>query len=131
MKLNHILPALAVAAAALSTAVPAAQASTLNDDNIRKEIAGKKVLLQTRWGSFPLRYRANARVTGDGSALGLARFFTPKETGRWWVANNRLCQQFPTWYKGKTSCFRLRKTGPNRLNWTRQDGVSGTAVVSR
>jgi len=108
-----------------------AHASAMDGKDIRAAISGKKVLLKTRWGSFPLRYRANSRVVGDGSALGLAKFFAPKETGNWWVANNRLCQKFPTWYKGQTSCFRLKKSGPNTLKWVRQDGASGTAVISR
>jgi len=130
MKSKSTLFAVALASAFLAQPM-IADAKTLSGNDIKQKIAGKKVLLKTRWGDFPLRYRTNARVTGDGTALGLAKFFAPKETGRWWVANNRLCQKFPTWYKGQTSCFRLRSTGPNRLSWVRQDGASGTAVISR
>ncbi|MEM1039512.1 MAG: hypothetical protein AAGI12_08575 [Pseudomonadota bacterium] len=130
MKSKSTLFAVTLASAFLAQPMMA-EAKTLSGNDIKQKISGKKVLLQTRWGNFPLRYRTNARVTGDGSALGLAKFFAPKETGRWWVANNRLCQKFPTWYKGQTSCFSLRSTGPNRLSWVRQDGASGTAVISR
>ncbi|MEL6947463.1 MAG: hypothetical protein AAFO73_07500 [Pseudomonadota bacterium] len=131
--MRYALTAAALALAVLGSSVTVDQASAkaLSSQDIKRAIAGKKVLLQTRWGSFPLRYNRNARVTGDGRALGLARYFSPKETGRWWVANNRLCQRFPTWYKGQTSCFRLRKTGPNTLSWVRQDGFRGTALISR
>lgn len=104
-------------------------AKNLSSGEINSLISGKKVLLQTSFGSFPLRYKASKRVTGDGTALGLARFFAPKETGQWWVKSDRLCQKFPTWYSGKTFCFSLQKAGANRLRWRRDDGYSGTAVI--
>jgi hypothetical protein len=59
-------------------------------------------------------------VTGDGTALGLGRWLAPKETGRWWVRGDRLCQQWPTWYDGKPSCFQIRMTGERT-----QMGASG------
>ncbi len=105
-------------------------AKALSDAQIQSTISGKTVRLATRWGSFPLIYRANKSVTGNGEALGLARFFAPKETGKWWVAGGRLCQQFPTWYDGKPNCFSLTATGGNNLTWVREDGYSGTATVS-
>ena len=108
-----------------------ASASNLSGEQIKEVISNKKVVLKTRWGAFPLRYASNKRVTGDGSGVGLARFFTPKETGSWWVASNKLCQRFPTWYDGQTFCFSLEKTGSNKLRWRRDDGYSGTAVVQR
>lgn len=98
---------------------------------IRQAISGRKVLLQTSWGGFPLTYGEGGRVAGDGSALGLARFFSPKETGRWWTTQNQLCQQFPTWYDGRSFCFTLSKAGENTLKWTREDGYSGTATIQR
>ncbi len=107
-----------------------AKASALNDAEIRNTVSGKTVRLATRWGSFPLNYRSNKTVTGNGEGLGLAKFFAPKETGKWWVAGGKLCQQFPTWYDGKPNCFSLTSTGGNSLKWVRTDGYSGTATVS-
>ena len=106
-----------------------AHASNLSGKEINRLISGKKVVLQTSYGAFPLRYKSSKRVVGDGTGLGLARFFAPKETGRWWVASNRLCQKFPTWYRGKTFCFTLEKEGSNKLRWKREDGYSGTAII--
>ena len=107
-----------------------AQASQkLSGSDIKKTISGQKVVLATSYGSFPLRYSASKRVTGDGSELGLAKFFAPKETGKWWVRANKLCQKFPTWYSGRTFCFTLEKTGPSTLKWRRSDGFSGTATI--
>lgn len=104
-------------------------AKYLSGNEINRLISGQQVLLQTNWGSFPLRYGTSKQVTGNGTALGLARFFAPKETGRWWVKSDRLCQQFPTWYSGKTFCFSLEKAGAKKLRWRRDDGYSGTAVI--
>lgn len=101
-----------------------------NDSAIRSLVAGKRVYLKVPLGGeFPLYYQANGRVTGDGSALGLGKYFAPRETGEWWVDGGQLCQRFPTWYKAKTSCFRLRPTGETRLRWKRDDGYSGRARI--
>ena len=71
----------------------------------------------------------NGAVSGDGSALGLGKFMAPKETGKWWVDGANLCQQWPTWYDGKATCFTIEKTGDSSLNWVRDDGKSGTARI--
>ena len=101
----------------------------LSDGQIKAAISGKTVTLATSWGAFPLKYGNDKRVTGDGSGLGLARFFSPKETGKWWVAANQLCQKFPTWYKGKTFCFTLTQESSDKIKWRREDGYSGTATI--
>ena len=106
-----------------------AAASQLSGDEIRQTIGGKTVELNTRWGGFPLTYSRGGAVTGDGRGLGLGRFFSPKETGKWWVSGNQLCQQFPTWYDGRRFCFTLIRSGENTLRWQRDDGRSGTARV--
>lgn len=116
----------------MTTTASWGQASkTLKNKEIKQLVTDKRVMLSTFYGSFPLRYRSNRKVFGDGSALGLARFFAPKETGKWWVANNRLCQKWPSWYDGKSLCFTISMLGPQKIRWVRQDGYSGTATVSQ
>jgi hypothetical protein len=118
---------LALAAGLLVTP---AFASGLSGAEIKDAIGGKQVMLRTFWGGFPLRYASSGAVTGDGTALGLAKFFAPKETGKWWVAGDKLCQQFPTWYKGKQFCFTLSRQNATTLKWVRDDGYSGTAKIA-
>jgi hypothetical protein len=120
--------ALALALAISFTASPAFSAQ-LSGADIKSAIAGKQVMLRTFWGGFPLRYATSGAVTGDGTALGLAKYFAPKETGKWWVAGDKLCQQFPTWYKGQQFCFTLAKQNETTLKWVRDDGYSGTAKI--
>ncbi|WP_422370029.1 hypothetical protein [Hoeflea sp.] len=119
-----------VAAICVSAAPVTAAAEQLSGSELKNFVVGKRVYLATPFGGeFPLNYKPSGAVTGDGSALGLGKFMAPKETGRWWVRGDRLCQQWPTWYDGKPSCFRIQKTGDRTLNWERQDGRSGKARI--
>jgi hypothetical protein len=130
MKTTIAVAAMAFATVTMPAFAPSqAAASEMSGTAIRAAIKGKTVMLKTRWGGFPLRYATSGSVTGDGTALGLARFFAPKETGRWWVDGNKLCQQFPTWYSGRTTCFTLTRKDEATLRWEREDGYSGTAVI--
>ena len=108
----------------------AASAEPLQGSAITEAISGKRVTLVTMGLQFPLVYNRDGTVAGDGSAVGLSRYFNPTETGSWWIDSDRLCQKFPTWYKGKTWCFGLEAECANRLRWRRDDGFSGKAVIS-
>ena len=97
---------------------------------LKQLVNGKRILLKIPMGGeFPLYYQTNGQVSGDGTKTGLGRFFAPKETGRWYVDGENLCQQFPTWYKGKVTCFTIQKTGATTLKWIRDDGYSGRARI--
>jgi len=109
----------------------ASYADFLSPAEIKQTVIGKRVLLATRFGvEFPLVYRTNGSVKGDGTGTGLGRYFSPKETGRWWIQGNRLCQKFPTWYDGVAQCFTLERIGNNKLRWKTNDGRSGTATIT-
>ncbi len=115
---------------ALALAPVTAKAEQLAGNQLKQFVNGKRVYLATPFGGeFPLNYQRSGAVTGDGTALGLGKFFAPTETGRWWVKGENLCQQWPTWYDGKTTCFQIRKTGERSLDWVRDDGRSGKARI--
>ena len=130
MKLRVLLLSFAITCPILS-ATTFAHAETLSATQIKQTVTGKRILLATRYGvEFPLVYSSNGSVKGDGTGTGLGKFFSPKETGKWWIKGQQLCQKFPTWYDGKTQCFTLERAGGNKLKWKTNDGRSGTARVS-
>ncbi len=107
-----------------------AKADTLSAEQIKSEVIGKRIYIATPFGGeFPLYYANSGNVSGDGTKLGLGKYFAPKETGRWWIQGSQLCQQWPTWYKGRQFCFTLQRTGENGILWNRDDGRSGEARI--
>lgn len=130
MRRSRISGATALAFGSFILVAAPAAAQNVAGDELRALVTDKRVLLATQYGvEFPLTYRSDGTVTGDGSGLGLAKFFVPRETGQWWVDGSQLCQQFPTWYDGEVSCFTIEQTSKTTLNWTRDDGESGTARI--
>jgi hypothetical protein len=102
----------------------------MNGQEIRDRIAGKRVYLAIPLGGeFPLHYKTNGTVDGSGEAVGLGKYMQPKDSGRWWIAGERLCQQWQSWYEGREFCFTLTDAGPQRLQWTRDDGLTGRARI--
>lgn len=105
-------------------------ASELTDADIKSEIVGRTIYLAAPLGGeFPLNYRPNGVVDGDGQALGLGRLAKPSDRGRWWVRGGRLCQQFESWYNGKPMCFVLSRAAPGTVAWLRDDGERGVARI--
>jgi hypothetical protein len=128
MKPNYLrlLPAFAF----VSLASGGAQAGPLSGEEIKSLIGGKRVYLSTPLRiELPLYYKSKGTVVGNISGFSFARLFAPSEAGRWWVEGARLCQKWPTWYKGKQFCFTISKIGDTRIAWTRDDNYSGTARI--
>lgn len=108
-----------------------AHAEPIAGERLRAFVEGKRIYLATPFGlELPLRYLPDGTVSGDITGFSFARMFSPREDGRWWVAGDRLCQKWASWYAGKTSCFTVRKTGEQSIIWTRDDGASGRARVA-
>jgi hypothetical protein len=113
-----------------SVSVSPAQAETLSGPELRKRIVGRTVYLSAPLGGeFPLIYRQDGTVSGDGTSVGLGRFFATKETGRWTISGNQLCQQFPTWYQGTRLCFTVSQLEGDKIRWVRDNGQTGVARV--
>src|SRR5262249_41474960 len=114
------------AAALLLPALALAEVMTAND--IRSDIIGRTMYVATPLGGeLPLNYRTSGQLEGTGRALGFAAFGKPTDTGKWWIKDNKLCQQFQTWYQGNTNCYILERAGADRVRWTRDNGQKGTA----
>lgn len=125
----RISTGLAVASILAGTA-SAFASETLQGDELKQAVSGKQIYLATPLGGeFPLNYRSNGQVDGSGKAVGLGKFMQPTDSGTWWVAGDKLCQKWKTWYDGKQFCFTVQSTGPSKIVWVRDDGMKGTARV--
>ncbi|WP_406858053.1 hypothetical protein ABEG18_10735 [Alsobacter sp. KACC 23698] len=116
---------------AIAAGTMGASAETLRGADLQRAVSGKRIFLAVPLGGeFPLNYRPDGRVDGSGDAVGLGRFMKPSDSGTWWVAGEKLCQQWRTWYDGRVFCFTIARSGPNRLAWVRDDGSKGVARVA-
>lgn len=97
---------------------------------INNTVNGRRIYLSVPFGGeFPLFYQKDGRVDGSGEAIGLGKFLSPTDSGKWWVENNRLCQKWTQWYDGKVFCFTLEKLPDDKLIWRRDDGEVGVARI--
>ena len=109
-----------------------ASAQPLSGDELKAAIAGRHIYLAIPFGGeFPLHYRPNGRVDGISPKSLLARLDPTTDSGKWWVEGKNLCQQWQVWYRQARYCFTIELTGPKSLNWTRNDGLSGTARIGQ
>ena len=123
--------ALAVAAAANLAGNPAIAADEpFSAADIRSQIIGRRIYLAAPFGGeLPLHYRSDGGVDGSGEAVGLGKWLKPNDSGKWWIAGDRLCQKFTTWYGGRQMCFDLKRTGAGKVFWRRDDGETGIARI--
>ncbi|MGN7291957.1 hypothetical protein [Rhizobium sp. SAFR-030] len=130
LRAGIVFVAFTIAAFGLATRPLAAAEQAYSASDIQKMIIGKRIYLAAPMGGeFPLNYRRSGVVDGSGEAVGLGRLAKPNDTGRWWIKDDRLCQQFTTWYKGAPMCFELYRTGATTLKWIRDNGQTGTARI--
>lgn len=126
---------LALCLLALSAAPQSAFAQKgepLKGQALKSFISGKRIYLSTPLGGeLPLYYRSNGVVDGSGEAAGLGRYLAPKDSGKWWVKGNRVCQKWQEWYKGRTFCFTLAKLSNTKVFWKRDDGEEGVARIGK
>ena len=119
---------------AVGLALPAtgslAEPTTLAGDELRQAISGKTVFLNISGFELPIRYAANGRMSGKMStvAASFSRGDGAQDRGKWWVADDQLCQQWTSWMDGKSYCYRLTREG-STVHWARNDGRSGTARI--
>jgi hypothetical protein len=119
---------------AVGLALPAtaslAESTQLTGDELRQAISGKTVYLNISGFELPINYAANGRMTGKMStvAASFSRGDGARDSGKWWVAGDQLCQQWTSWMDSKPYCYRLTREG-STVHWVRNDGHSGTARI--
>jgi hypothetical protein len=104
-----------------------AEPSKLTGEALRQAVSGRTVLIATAIGSFPIRYKSNGTMTGRAPAF-VASLGTERDRGRWWIADDRLCQRWYRWLAAKRYCFKLQHVS-GIVHWLRDDGLSGTATI--
>lgn len=113
-----------------ATAALSAEPVSLTGDELRKVISGKTVYLNISGFELPIRYSSNGRMTGKMStvAASFSRGDGASDSGKWWVANDQLCQKWTSWMDSKQYCYKLTRKG-GTVHWVRNDGRSGTARI--
>lgn len=121
---------LAAGIALPATAAVSAEPVSLAGDELRTAISGKTVYLNISGFELPIRYSSNGRMTGKMGtvAASFSRGDGASDSGKWWVANDQLCQKWTSWMDSKQYCYKLTRKG-GTVQWVRNDGRSGTARI--
>ena len=102
----------------------------LNNNQIIATLRGKRIYLSIPvGGEFPLNYYIDQFIDGNGETTGLGFLFKQKDSGNWWVEQNKMCQKWSSWYDSKPFCFKLKRIDQTNLYWVRDDGLEGTARI--
>ncbi|MCG8670858.1 MAG: hypothetical protein MI867_15715, partial [Pseudomonadales bacterium] len=92
-------PCIASAAVVFAVTAGGALAKPMSDAELRKVVVGKTVILRTDGVDVPIAYRGNGTMRGRLKAFAAA-FAGPakaSDSGKWWIANNQLCQRWNKW----------------------------------
>ena len=127
---KHRILLIAVVVGFTATAATAASSGNLNGPAVRKALAGKTVYLSASGIVLPIKYSRNGTMSGrlNISTAGLVGGAPTKDTGRWWIARDQLCQRWNRWQSGKSYCYKLSRQGQG-LVWVRDDGRRGTVRI--
>jgi hypothetical protein len=106
----------------------AAEPVSLTKTGIQDTLAGATLEIDAPMGNkLPITYGTDGKMAGK--AGGLSWFLgSSADTGRWWVANDKLCNAWSKWFEAKTQCLKLKLDG-ERIAWSRDDGETGTATI--
>ena len=114
-----------------ASAAMAANTGKMNGQELRKALSGKTIYLSQSGIVLPIAYRSNGTMSGRlkiSTAALVGSGTSPKDSGRWWIAKNQLCQKWTSWQAGKSYCYKLTRNGQNVV-WVRDDGRRGTARI--
>jgi hypothetical protein len=118
-----------VTATAFCFASGVAAAEVEGEGALRKIVSGRTIELNTPLGGLPISYRMDGTMRGKAENLAYYTGST-QDSGIWWITANKLCQRWHKWLDGKSYCFTLQQQG-RAVQWTRNDGLTGTATIRR
>jgi hypothetical protein len=120
---------------ALGLSLPAGAATaepiTLAGEALRDAVSGKTVIINVSGFELPISYAPNGRMRGNMgmAAASFSRGDGKTDRGKWWIADDQLCQRWNVWMERETYCYKLTQDG-ERVYWRRNDGRSGTARIT-
>jgi hypothetical protein len=106
-----LLVSVAFAASPLPKDAPVIEATSLTEDQLRQAIVRKTVYLNVSGFELPIRYKPNGRMTGNMGAVAatFSRGDGSRDSGRWWIDSNQLCQRWTSWMDGQTHCYKISR----------------------
>lgn len=118
-----------IAVGVFGIAIPAVAAPVgVSGEVLRESVPGSTIEVNSPLGALPIHHREDGRLYGE--ARGLAFFLgASTDTGRWWIADDRLCHKWTKWFDAETHCLTLAQDG-TRVFWRRDDGKTGTATIT-
>jgi hypothetical protein len=130
MMKTALMTAATCATLALGAPLNVAIADELTGDALRQAVSGKTVYLKVSGFELPIQYSSYGTMRGSMGTIAAAfsRGDGASDSGKWWIADDQLCQKWTSWMDGNTYCYRLSRTG-NAVQWVRNDGRSGTARI--
>ncbi len=104
--------------------------AALSGDALRTTVSGKTVFLKISGFELPIQYSSHGTMKGSMGTIAAAfsRGDGSSDTGKWWIAEDQLCQKWHSWMEGETYCYKLSQSG-SQVRWVRDDGRSGTARI--
>jgi hypothetical protein len=102
----------------------------MKGDALRTAVSGKTLYLNISGFELPIRYSASGSMSGSMGAVAatFARGDGASDRGKWWIAEDQICQRWTSWLDGKSYCYKFSVNG-NAVRWVRNDGASGTARI--
>jgi hypothetical protein len=124
----------AAAFATLALAAPVSETkadeAALSGDALRHAVSGKTVYLKISGFELPIQYSSRGTMKGSMGTIAAAfsRGDGSSDRGKWWIADDQLCQKWSSWMESRTYCYKFSLNG-NAVHWVRNDGRSGTARI--
>lgn len=107
----------------------AAEPVSLSSEALKESVTGSKIELDTPLGTkIPIHFSEDGMLSGEAGDLASV-LGAPKDRGRWWIANDRLCYKWFRWFDAESHCLNIRQDG-SRILWRQDDGKTGTATIT-
>ena len=125
-----LLTAATCAALAFGVSQTQAGEAALTGETLRSAVSGKTVFLKISGFELPIQYASGGTMKGSMGTVAAAfsRGDSSSDRGKWWIADDQLCQKWSSWMEAKTYCYKLSRNG-SAVRWVRSDGRSGTARI--